>query len=49
LNWAIPTRAVPAAPKQDSSIQPMPIRRLGTASAGVRNAMKRTMMWGWPK
>ena len=46
---ATPTMAVAAAPATAKSIHPMPMRRPETASPGDRSAMKRTMMWAWPK
>jgi hypothetical protein len=37
------------APIKEMIIHVMPIRRADFASRGLRSAMKRTMMCGWPK
>lgn len=42
----MPTMAVAIAPAAEIAIQPTPMRLATVASAGVRSAMKRTMMWG---
>ena len=47
--YAIPMNAPLSAPNTVRTIQLMPMRRPDLASAGVRSAMKRTIMCGWPK
>src|SRR5699024_2821356 len=47
--YEMPTMAVATAPSAEMPIQPTPILRARLASAGVRSAMNRTMIWGWPK